>query len=211
MNHKTVQRQYRHLSPTERLALVLESLGRDDDGELGALIQSCPVYEYRLQDQDFWDLHNKSRMLAHLFAAIWFQTKGQVETARLRKGTFYLVGSLFERGFGLALKDFDSAPSEQSMVWGEYEEKLKSFEEYRQEAIEVERLCISRLKGVYAALFRFCQMAQLEPHQLLAWTPPLRDEVKEFMEGLAPDIEADEEMTETIFQSFSLAWPVAAV
>ncbi len=207
MNHKTVQGQYRHLSPTERLALVLESLGRKDDGELGALIRSCPVHEYRLQDQDFWDLHNKSRMIAHLFAVDWFRIRQEVETARLAQSAFYLVGSKFEQGFGLALEAQGAVPPSTHQVWQQYENILQPYDERIENAKEAERLWSSRLKGLHAGLLRFCQRAQLEPHQLLAWTPPLQDEVKEFIEGLAPDIEADEEMSKTIFESFLLAWP----
>jgi len=207
MNLKGLQRQYGHLSPIERLALALDSLNRNDAAEMEALVRSCPVHEYRLQDVQFWDLHDRSRMIAYLFAGEWFRRRGELETARLGKATFFLVGNKFEKGFGLALGVQGHVPSDKHPVWKHYADALKPFEELWEVAKEAEGLRTAQLKGLHAGFLRFCQMAQLEPHQLLAWTPPLWEEVQEFLETLDPNIEEDQEMAQTIFESFSLLWP----
>lgn len=209
MNTKTLRSRYRQLSPSERLALVLEALCRKDDAETEALIDSCPIHQYAMQEPKFWELHDCSRMIAYLFAGEWFRIKNEIETARLKQSAFHLAGSWFESGFGLALEACESVPSEKSPVWRKYEDRLKPYTNHKDKAKGKERLASARLKGLHTGFLRFCNMAQLEPHQLLAWTPPLSDEMKEFLEGLAPDVEADPETAKTIFESLALVWPVA--
>ncbi|HBP90852.1 MAG TPA: hypothetical protein DD706_24560 [Nitrospiraceae bacterium] len=207
MNSKKLRGGYGRLFPMERLVLLLEAFGRGDDAEIEALIRSCPIHKYTMQDQKFWEFHDSSQIITYLFAAHWFHTKGQADKAKLKKNTFYLVGSFFEKGFDLALTEHGSVPLETSTIWQEYEKKVKPFYDFTQQAIEEERLWFSRLKGLYGGFLRFCQAAQLEPHQLLAWVDSLYEEVEEFIKKECQDIQEDKGMADRIFNSFISHWP----
>lgn len=207
MNIKTLRGQYDQLSSFERFQLIQEAMSRNDEGEENELFRTCPRYGYRMQDAEFWQFYERGRVVAYFFALNWVQLKGEVERAQMAQASFCLAGHVFEEGFNLGLLSTESMPPENASLWQESENRLNHYDQLTQKAQEAEQQGLAKLKGFHAGFLRFCQAAQLQPHQLLAWTPPLSDEVKEFLENLCPDVEADQEMAQTIFKSFSSLWP----
>ena len=68
----------------------------------------------------------------------------------------------------------------------------------------------ARLKGVYEGFVRFCDTVGVEPEKLLAWYPPILDDIED-LRGLLEndDIERDEELTTRVFEALVTSWPEA--
>ena len=207
MSLKTLRGRYRYLAPIERLGLTLESLGRNDDEEIEALIRSCPISTYQLQDQAFWELHDQSKMVAYLFAIYWYRKRHEVDRAQSSLSSFFLIISLLEKSIKLGLKPYSLVAQAIHPVWAQLADQITSYEEELEHVKQEDRRCSAQLKGIHTGFLRFCEMAKLEPHQLLVWVPGLQEEVKRFLATLDPGIEADQEMAKVIFEGFLATWP----
>jgi len=207
MNIKTLRGQYAQLSSAERFQLVQEAMSRHDTTEENELFRSCPRFGYRMQDAKFWEFYQRGRVVAYLFAMTWLRLKGQVEGAQMAKTAFNLAGHLFEEGFNHVLLSTESMPPENASLWQESENRLNHYEDLTKKAQQAEQQGLAKLKGFHAGFLRFCQAAQLEPHQLLAWVGSLLNEVEAFIKKECADIQEDQEMADFIFDSFTAQWP----
>ena len=162
MNTKTLWSRYQYLAPIERLGLALDSLNRDDEEELEALVRSCPISTYRLQDQAFWQLHDKSKMVAYMFTIFWLRLEHEVETARFQQSELSRVLSIFDCIFALTLPPPNTLSATNHPTRQEFEKTLKPGYDMLQKFKDEERRGSAKMKGLYAGLLRFCQMSHLK-------------------------------------------------
>ena len=70
------------------------------------------------------------------------------------------------------------------------------------------RKLANEVKGIYEGLVRFCQAVGLEPEKLLAWYPPILEDIEDLRGLLENDeIKPDEELATRLFEALVSSWP----
>ncbi len=158
---RTPLRQYNdRLSPDERFRLALAALGREDEAEVLLLHQTCPTAAYTMPDHAFSGQWRASSDAATNFALMWYAVH-----LRLMEAQWMRAARTDAARRGLT----DATENEIVIVL-------------------IERC--RELRGVHAGLLLFCERARLDWWALLAWWPPVIEEIEKMRSVL--DGEMDE-------------------
>ncbi|MBS4032637.1 MAG: hypothetical protein KGZ63_14645 [Clostridiales bacterium] len=169
---------YTELTPRERFKLVLDALSRDDEDEMNRLAETCPQKTYRMKDAAVTDLVDSSRDVVLVFTILWLDGMRRFLTIW---------------GINQAYKE--SGQSNNSMS---VDDPVKLAEQLYDLS--------SLLKGIYTGLRHFCEEIEVEPESLLAWYPPVLNDIDLLRDILDSGIPASEEASKLVLTVLRQRW-----
>ena len=178
MKNKTFHRYNDRLSPDERFRLALAALGREDEAEVILLHRTCPTAAYTMPDHAFSGQWRASSDAATNFALMWYAVHLRLIEAQWMRAS---RADAARRGLTDATEDEITA-------------------------VLIERC--RELCGVHAGLLLFCERARLDWRALLAWWPPVIEEIAKMRAVL--DGEMDEgiaDIAEGVCRSLTACLP----
>lgn len=189
-----LRKHYDVLSHRERLALLVEAMEREDEGEMRSLWQSLPVKTYRLSDPEFTESFEGMMDVAMVFSGL---AKEYLIT--------YLI--LFSGVRMLELADFpkgsDPDFKEKLAVWEEKTKKLNKI----MDALERTQ---AEGKGAMRAFETICRENCFDPEKVLAAT---HCAIPDLFWSLILESEADpdKETTDNLLAAFRQRWKIPAM
>ena len=204
---KPLTHLYDRFTPTERVQLLLAALARGDELELGRLQQTCPWKFYRQRDAAYTDLWDACERMASIFVIMWLDAEHCVMKKYLALCATQLAIQTFERGFGIGIEAAKQVPDKSHSLWKESDEVISHYYRHHEELEKDYRKHAAILKGLHDGLLRFCCTVAIEPEQLLAWFPPVLEEIKQTLTQLPDDIVSDDGTANAAVRTFSRLWP----
>lgn len=178
MKNKTLHRYNDRLSPNERFRLALAALGREDEAEVVLLHQTCPTVAYTMSDHAFSGQWRASSDAATNFALMWYPVHLRLMEAQWLRAS---RADAARRGLTEATEDEITV-------------------------VLVERSC--ELRSVHAGLLLFCERARLDWRALLAWWPPVIEEIEKMRSLLDGEMdEGIETIAEGVCRSLAACLP----
>ena len=186
-----LRKHYDVLSHRERLALMVEAMEREDEGEMRSLWQTLPVKTYRLSDPEFTESFEGMMDVAMVFSGL---AKEYVIT--------YLI--LFSGVRMLELTDFpkgsDPDFKEKLAVWEEKTKKLNKITD----ALERTQ---AEGKGAMRAFETICRENGFDPEKVLAASHcTIPDIFQDFI--IENKTDPDQKTTDDLLAAFRKRWNV---
>ncbi len=219
MKRKSLEQGYEQLTPQERFLLALGAMSRGDDDEIDRLGRSCPRKVYKKRDSAFTGLIHASSQTAMLFSVIWLSAAQEYRGSLLAGECFISARRGWFVGFAQGVRSAGKRASRKKAPLDDPEPTVEeldqmgfafAIDEFPKKYDDMHQKLGARLKGVYEGFVRFCDTVGVEPEKLLAWYPPILDDIED-LRGLLEndDIEPDEELTARVFEALVTSWPEA--
>lgn len=205
---------YEKLAPWERFKLVLEAEARDDEEEVRRLTETCPKKTYSMRDAEFTDLVEASRTLTWGFLILWLHAKASYLTVEAAARAYMDSLASFAEGYVRGANSTWKRAGKDGVPF-DVEGREPTPEELREigmaaavdgfpeQVAEVLRSKADELRALWQGFAAFCEDEGLDPEKLLlAWWPPLLEEIREKQELLSVPTESAEEA----FGFFSRLW-----
>ncbi len=186
-----IHNKYDKLTNQERLRLVANALERGDDEDLEALVRSTAKKTYTMRDA--W-LVDRFDAIWRISVVYWLVTE---ELLREREEKLHLLSILLsDSGRIMKLSDDDLTKQKRNRAIVILDEQL------------VEYACI--LWAVGQAIQRLALLVQLQPSELLAYTPPAVKERLMLEHGQLNDQAGENQFQQVIdmyYKLFAAYWP----
>lgn len=214
---KAIAKLYPKLAPGERFRLALEALARGDREEADRLAETCPRKIYSMPDTNFTNLLEASRYLVLGFSLLWLDALRRYQMLEVAAEICFEAISLFAVGYALGANNTWKRAKRKGIPFN-VEGREPTREELREFGLAVAadifpgevsktlRELTDELKTLWQGFAAFCREKALDPEKLLlAWWPPVLDQVREkreLLEALAPaeDVEAAQRTFTTVWE-----------
>lgn len=208
-------RLYERLTPWERFLLTLESMARDDEQEMRRLAESCPKKIYTIRDPEFTDLIDASRYLAFGFSLLWIDAYRRYLALEAAAKAYLDTLSFFVWGYVLGANNAWKRAGKEGVLFdvegreptnAELREigLAAAIDGFQEEAAKVLREKANELKILWQGFAAFCREKNLDPETMLAWWPPVLEQVRrerKLLEAPAPAEEVEE-----MWEAFAVVW-----